>query len=94
MTTSGSIAPTRSPHWTTGWLAGLGVVLVAAALLVTLIRLARTIAAEAAEIDSGLRRTAENTNPLWKVDALNRTLQRIVRAVRPPAVQPDNEVRQ
>lgn len=77
--------PTRSPYWTTGWIAGAGVVAIAAGLLLTLIRQARTIAGQAAEITSGLQRTARNTDALWQIDALNATLLRIVSAVEAPA---------
>lgn len=80
--------PRRSPHWTTGWLAGVAVVGVAARLLVTLIRLARQIAEQADEISAGLQRTAHATDALWNVGSLNIALQRTVRAAQAPITDP------
>lgn len=78
----------RSPHWTTGWVAGAGVVAIAAGLLLTLVRQARTIAGQADDITSRLQRTAGNTDSLWQVDSLNATLLRIVSAIKAPATRP------
>jgi len=76
-------ADARSPHWRTGWRAGASVVGLAAGLLVTLILLARRIAGQAGDIQSGLQRSARATDGLWDVRQLNATLERILAAVRP-----------
>jgi hypothetical protein len=61
--------------------------------VVTLIGLARRIAGQADEISSGLGRTAAATDGLWKVDALNAALLRIVAAVPGPAAEVHEEAR-
>lgn len=74
-------SPRRSSGWALGWAAGAGVTGVAAGLLVTLILLARRISEQAGTIADGLERTAGTTAPLWELRDLNRTLERLVRAV-------------
>lgn len=65
--------------WYVGWGVGLVVVLLAAALLLVNISIARRIARQAGEITKALDGTKANTDPLWDVRTTNHTVHRITR---------------
>ena len=65
--------------WYVGWGVGLFVVLLAAALLLVNISIARRIARQAGDITKALDGTKVNTDPLWDVRATNHTADRITR---------------
>ena len=65
--------------WYVGWGVGLVVVLLAAALLLINISIARRIARQAGDITKALDGTKVHTDPLWEVRATNHTVDRITR---------------
>lgn len=60
-----------------GYVVGVTVVLVVAALAITLIVQARKIGSQAEDIHGALERSRDNTEPLWAVDTVNRSLRHI-----------------
>ncbi|MFP5332604.1 MAG: hypothetical protein ACLGHX_09650 [Acidimicrobiia bacterium] len=63
--------------WLVGYVVGVTVVVVVAALALTLIVQARKIGDQAGDILAALERSRDNTAPLWAVDTVNRALYRI-----------------
>jgi hypothetical protein len=68
--------------WYIGWIVGAVVVVVAAALLMTIIGLGRRITRQADEITSSLDGTRANTTPLFEVKRTNLAIDRITRGLR------------
>lgn len=73
-------APSSAP-WKLTWGLATVVVAVAAALLITIIGLARRIAVQATEIGDALENTRENTRPLFDIASVNQSLDRIAGAL-------------
>jgi small neutral amino acid transporter SnatA (MarC family) len=73
--------PPSFGHWKLAWGIATVVVAIAAGLLLTIIGLARRIAAQATEIGDGLETTRENTRPLFDIASVNRNLDRIAGAL-------------
>jgi preprotein translocase subunit SecG len=71
-----------STGWVIGWIVGALVVVIAAALLITIILLGRQIARQADDITAALGATRENTSPLFEVKRTNLALDRITRGLR------------
>lgn len=67
--------------WYVGWTVGLVVVLLAAALLLTVISLGRRIARQAQDITAALDGARAHTDPLWEVRATNHAIDRITRGL-------------
>jgi hypothetical protein len=67
--------------WILGFAVAGAVVLVAATLLVTIILLARRIAAQTAAITLALDGAMRNTNPLFDLASLNHALESITRGI-------------
>lgn len=63
--------------WLIGYVVGIAVVLVVAALAIMLILQARKIGDQAEEILAALESGRDNTSSLWAVDIVNRSLIRI-----------------
>lgn len=68
--------------WWIGWGIGLVVVLLAAALLLVVIGLARRLVPQADEITTALDGARENTAPLFEVAGTNHAIDRITRGLR------------
>ena len=75
------IAVSTTGWWAIGLALGGAVVLVAAALLLTIIALARRIVRQANEIVAALEGARENTNPLFDVARTNLALDRVTRGL-------------
>ena len=75
------IAVSTTGWWAIGLALGGAVVLVAAALLLTIIALARRIVRQANEIVAALEGARENTNPLFDVTRTNLALDRVTRGL-------------
>ena len=71
-----------SGPWVTGWLAGAGVVAIAAGLLLEITARGNRIAAQAREITGGLDSARENAAPLFELSETSASLDRITRALR------------
>jgi hypothetical protein len=71
-----------SMWWYVGWAIGLVVVLIAAALLLTIIALGRRIVRQAHDITGALDGARENTVPLFEVTRTNLALDQIVSGLR------------
>lgn len=71
-----------SRSWRLGWVVGGGAVVVAAGLLLGIIALARRIVGQAAEIEGAIDGARENTAPLFDLQGLNRTLERVAGGLR------------
>ena len=71
-----------SSWWYVGWGTGVAVVLVAALLLLLIIKLGRKIATQAGDITGALDGARENTTPLFEVTRTNLALDRITRYLR------------
>lgn len=67
--------------WYIGWAVGLVVVLIAAALLLTIIALGRRITRQADAITAALDGARANTDPLWDVRRTNSAVDRITRGL-------------
>jgi hypothetical protein len=67
--------------WYVGWAVGLVVVLLAAGLLLTIIRLGRRITGQAQDITRALDGARANTNALWDVRTTNHEVDRITRGL-------------
>jgi hypothetical protein len=65
------------PAWRIGWGAGGAVVVIAAALILTLIALARRITGQAREVDSKLQQVRDNTAILFELPKTNRAIETI-----------------
>ena len=63
--------------WWVGWALGLVVVLLAAALLLLVIGLARRLVGQADDITTALDGARENTKPLFEVTRANLAIDRI-----------------
>lgn len=72
---------TPSP-WVTGWVAGAGVVVIAAGLLLEITARGNRIAAQAREITGGLDRVRENAAPLFELSETSASLDRVTRSLR------------
>lgn len=72
----------RRDPWILGWTLGGTVVAVAAALLLTIIGLARRIVRQAGDIEEALDGARENTSALFDLSAINLGLDRATRALR------------
>jgi hypothetical protein len=68
--------------WIVGWAIGFMVVLVAAAVLLTIIGFGRRIVRQAGDITSALDGARSNTEPLFDVTRTNLALDRITRGLR------------
>lgn len=68
--------------WWVGWAVGLVVVLLAAALLLLVIGLARRLVGQADDITTALDGARENTAPLFEVTRANLAIDRITRNLR------------
>lgn len=68
--------------WWVGWALGLVVVLLAAALLLLVIGLARRLVGQADDITTALDGARENTTPLFEVTRANLAIDRITRNLR------------
>ena len=68
--------------WFVGWAVGALVVVIAAALLLTVIALGRRIARQAEDITRSLAGTNERTTPLFELGRTNHALDRIARGLR------------
>jgi hypothetical protein len=68
--------------WWIGWGVGLVVVLLAAALLLLVIGLARRVVPQADEITTALDGARESTAPLFEVAGTNHAIDRITRGLR------------
>jgi hypothetical protein len=71
-----------SNRWRAGWLAGGGVVVVAAGLLLDITARARRIAREAEQITASLDRATENTAVLFELTTTNLRLDQAARRLR------------
>jgi len=71
-----------SSGWYIGWVVGVAVVLVAAALLLAIIALGRRIARQAQDITQALDGARANTDALYDVARTNHALDRIARGLR------------
>ena len=71
-----------STWWIVGWVGGVVVVALVAALVLTITALAQRITGQAVEITKALDGTRESTIPLWEVRATNHTIDRITRNLR------------
>lgn len=67
--------------WRIGWYSGGAVVVIAAALILTLIALGRRITGQAREIDTLLQRTRDNTGVLFDLPKINWALGRITKSL-------------
>ena len=63
--------------WRIGWSAGGAVVVIAAALILTLIALGRRITGHAREVDLMLQKVRDNTAVLFDLPKTNRAIERI-----------------
>ena len=72
---------TPSP-WLIGWVAGAGVVAIAAGLLLEITARGNRIAAQAREITAGLDRARENAAPLFELSETSASLDRVTRSLR------------
>jgi hypothetical protein len=68
--------------WVIGWIIGAVVVVVAAALLLTVIALGRRIVRQADEITVALDGARANTDPLFDVARTNLAIDQITRGLR------------
>lgn len=68
--------------WVIGYIIGLVVVVIVVVMATILILQARRIAFQAADILVALDEARENTNGLWEVDAVNRSLENTREAAR------------
>jgi aspartate/methionine/tyrosine aminotransferase len=77
-------APDEPLHvgWRIGWLSGGAVVVIAAALILTLIGLGRRITGQAREVDALLERVRDNTAGLFDLPKTNRTIETIAEGLR------------
>jgi hypothetical protein len=65
------------PGWRIGWTAGGAVVVIAAALILTLIALGRRITRQARAVDSQLQQVRDNTAVLFDLPKTNRAIESI-----------------
>jgi hypothetical protein len=65
------------PGWRIGWSAGGAVVVIAAALILTLIALGRRITGQAREADLRLQKVRDNTAVLFDLPKTNRAIEGI-----------------
>lgn len=69
-------------RWGLGWVLGGAVVALAAALLLTLIALARRIVRQAGEIEEAIDGARENTAALFDLSSVNLSLDQVTRELR------------
>jgi hypothetical protein len=75
-------ALTTTGWWIAGSVAGAVAVVVAAALVLTVIALARRIVVQARDIEAALVAARDNTAPLFDIAMMNHALESITRGVR------------
>jgi hypothetical protein len=63
--------------WRIGWSAGGAVVVIAAALILTLVALGRRITGQAREVEFQLQKVRDNTAVLFDLPKTNRAIERI-----------------
>lgn len=68
--------------WLIGYIIGVLVVVIVAALALTLIAQARKIGSQAQDILEALRHSRDHTEGLWEVDKVNRSLDEVRTAAR------------
>jgi hypothetical protein len=68
--------------WVTGWVAGAGVVAIAAGLLLEITARGNRIAAQARDITAALERTRDNAAPLFELSETSASLDRITHGLR------------
>lgn len=68
--------------WVLGWIVGVGVVALVAALLLWIIALARRVARQAEDIVAALDGTRDNTAALYDVVVVNHAIDRVARGLR------------
>lgn len=66
-----------STDWLIGYIIGVAVVVIVVVLAVTLIAEARKIGHQAQEILDALTEGRDNTEGLWEVDQVNRSLEEV-----------------
>jgi hypothetical protein len=71
-----------SQWWIVGWVGGVVVVALVAALVLSITALAKRIAGQASEITAALDGARENTAPLFAVKQTNSAVDRIARGLR------------
>ncbi len=71
-----------SGWWVAGWAVGFGGAVIAAVLLVAIIRLGRRIASQGDEIRSAIEGSRRNTTPLFDLARVNLALDRIGRELK------------
>jgi len=71
-----------SGWWVVGWVVGAVVVLIAAALVLTVIALARRIIAQADAITEAIDGARAHTEPLFDVKGTNLAVDRVTRGLR------------
>lgn len=71
-----------STGWYIGWIGGVIVVALVAALVLTITALAQRIVRQAEAITEALDGARENTLPLWEVRDTNHAIDRITRGLR------------
>ena len=71
-----------SGWWIVGWVGGVVVVAIVAALVLTITALANRITAQARDITSALDGARANTTPLFEVKGTNSAIDRITRGLR------------
>ncbi len=75
--------------WVVGWIAGAGVVAVAAGLLVTITALARRVARQAGDIEAAIQASRDNVERLLDLPAVNASVARGLDGLRPAPVGSD-----
>jgi len=71
-----------SSWWIVGWVGGVVVVALVAALVLTITALARRVVSQAQDITAALDGARENTAPLFAVRNTNSAVDRITRGLR------------
>jgi hypothetical protein len=71
-----------SGWWLVGWGVGFGGAVVAAVLLLVIIRLARTIVSQAEDIRDAINGAHENTTSLFDLTHVNLAMDRLTRGLR------------
>ena len=71
-----------SVWWVVGWAVGFGGAVIAALLLVSIIRLARTIVSQAQDVAEAIDGAQRNTTALFDVTSVNLALDRLTRGLR------------
>ena len=77
-----ALAVSTTGWWVAGSVAGALAVVVAAALVLTVIALARRVVVQAREIETALIGARRNTEPLFDIAMMNHALESITRGVK------------